>query len=48
MAEKLAVLMSDPSLCARPGAAAARVQELYNPDRINRQWLDYLKGLMCR
>ena len=47
MAEKLAVLMSDPSLCARLGAAAARVQELYNPDRINRQWLDYLKGLMC-
>ena len=48
MAEKLAVLMSDPSLRARLGAAAARVQELYNPDRINRQWLDYLKGLMCR
>lgn len=42
MAERLIHLMDDPQLADRMGREAARVQESYSPERINRQWKDYL------
>ena len=42
MAERLIRLMDDPQLADRMGREAARVQESYSPERINRQWKDYL------
>ena len=42
MAERLIRLMDDPQLADPMGREAARVQESYSPERINRQWKDYL------
>ena len=42
MAERLIRLMDDPQLADRMGREAVRVQESYSPERINRQWKDYL------
>lgn len=45
--ENLQKLLDNPDYARKIGAAAAKVQEKYNPDIINAEWEDYLKGKIC-
>lgn len=39
-------LMDDPDLAKKVGGNAAKIQEMLNPDRINKMWEDYFYKLM--
>ena len=43
---RLRELLSDPKKAERMGREAARLQESYRPERVNREWEDYFLGVM--
>ncbi|MDO4294393.1 MAG: glycosyltransferase [Eubacteriales bacterium] len=45
LAERLRLLLSDPERANRMGQQAARLQEEYLPERVNREWENYFKAI---